>query len=188
MFYTLQHTQTKPKVTLLLSRVGRTDPSISNIYTKVSIGIGSILARYLYWYFCFSSFLMFSIISVWIRHAQCANIVLFTHCTAHFAQPPPSLLCSVVLPSCDSMTPRTAVTEAQVPLTTDAITAHGREEAKRSLELFYCNKMKILLSATRTFMSIGFSIGINDTGLICTWYWIDTKFCSIAHHCRYMRN
>ncbi len=29
--------------------------------------------------------------------------------------------------------------------------------------------------------SIGICIGITYTGPVFTWYWIDTKFCSIAH-------
>lgn len=164
MFYTLQHTQTKPEVMLLLSRIGRTDPNISNIYTTVSIGIRSILAWYWHWYFCFSSFLMFSRISAHI----CVNTASFTSCTAHFAQPSPPLLCPGVLPSSDSAA---AVREAQVLLKTDAITAPGRQKR------FYRSYFALC------YLSIGFSIGINHAGLLCSWYWMDTKFRSIAHHC-----
>lgn len=180
MSYTLQHTQTKPKVTSLLSGVGRTDPSISNIYTNVSIGIGSILAWFLHWYFHFSSFLMFSIISVLPPFHQGWNIALHTLLTLLYH-------CSALL-SCRHVTPRhrERQSQRQSSADSDAIIAHGTEET------FYWSyftpvKQKscsLLPKCTwDTFTSIGFSIGINNSGLLWAWYWIDSQFWSVANHC-----
>ena len=37
--------------------------------------------------------------------------------------------------------------------------------------------------------SISIGIGINNTGPVLAWYWIDTKICSIAHpYCKVTSN